>query len=70
MEIANARNMTDSGMRAACWNSSLCCIAGRDLPRNAGKTVGEGYVMNRERRHREGDILKRFVKYRSVYFFI
>lgn len=56
MEIAKARNMTDSGMRAACWNSSLCCIAGRDLPRNAGKTVGEGYVMNRERRHRERDI--------------
>lgn len=33
---------TDCEVRVVCWNSLLCSPAGWDLPRNAGKRVGEG----------------------------
>lgn len=53
MEIAATRNVTDCEVRAACWNSSLCCTAGRDLPRNVRKTAGERAMYRTERERPE-----------------
>lgn len=60
MEIAIVRNVTDSKMSVARWNSPLYSRAGRDLPRNAGKDSRRGTggwdIMNRERNAREGTV--------------